>query len=144
MSITKFSGPHRFLSNFHVHTVHFEGVAYRTVEHAYVAAKTTDEAMRERVRAIIEPGDVKRFGREHVVLRPGWNKMRIPVMENLVRQKFDDAKLLTMLLETSPHELIEGNPWGDTFWGQSPIGNGENNLGKILMDIRDDPLNIFG
>ncbi len=34
-------------------------------------------------------------------------------------------------------ELIEGNHWNDTFWGICN-GNGENNLGKILMKIRHE------
>ena len=34
-------------------------------------------------------------------------------------------------------DLIEGNTWGDTFWGQVD-GKGENKLGKLLMKIRDE------
>jgi predicted NAD-dependent protein-ADP-ribosyltransferase YbiA (DUF1768 family) len=41
-------------------------------------------------------------------------------------------------MKTKPFELIEGNTWGDKYWGQCPIGNGRNELGKILMAIRDD------
>jgi predicted NAD-dependent protein-ADP-ribosyltransferase YbiA (DUF1768 family) len=33
-------------------------------------------------------------------------------------------------------ELIEGNWWGDTYWGVCN-GVGENHLGKLLMKIRD-------
>jgi hypothetical protein len=32
--------------------------------------------------------------------------------------------------------LIEGNTWGDTFWGVCN-GVGENNLGKTLMNVRE-------
>ena len=39
-------------------------------------------------------------------------------------------------------ELIEGNTWGDTFFGMIKDSQGkwtgENNLGKILMQIRDE------
>jgi len=41
-----------------------------------------------------------------------------------------------MLLQTGDEELIEGNKWGDRFWGVCK-GKGKNNLGKILMKIRD-------
>lgn len=37
---------------------------------------------------------------------------------------------------TGDAELIEGNNWGDTFWGVCN-GRGENMLGKLLMEIRD-------
>ena len=41
------------------------------------------------------------------------------------------------LLDTGDTELIEGNNWHDTFWGVCK-GKGQNNLGKILMEVRKD------
>ena len=49
--------------------------------------------------------------------------------------KFQDVFMQTCLMETDDHELIEGNWWNDTFWGVYK-GKGENNLGKLLMEIR--------
>jgi predicted NAD-dependent protein-ADP-ribosyltransferase YbiA (DUF1768 family) len=40
-----------------------------------------------------------------------------------------------MLLLTGDCELVEGNTWGDKFWGVCD-GEGENHLGKLLMKIR--------
>ena len=35
--------------------------------------------------------------------------------------------------------LEEGNWWGDIFWGvDKKTGAGENNLGKILMKVREE------
>jgi predicted NAD-dependent protein-ADP-ribosyltransferase YbiA (DUF1768 family) len=50
---------------------------------------------------------------------------------------------MKLLQETRPYELIEGNNWGDKFWGQSPLGTGRNELGKILMSVRDDITKLF-
>ena len=44
-------------------------------------------------------------------------------------------KLRLALIATGDSILIEGNTWGDQFWGQVS-GNGKNQLGLILMDIR--------
>jgi len=57
-------------------------------------------------------------------------------MNELVRIKFEDPKLAALLVATSPLDLIEGNEHGDVFWGQCPIGDGENHLGRILMRVR--------
>ena len=38
-------------------------------------------------------------------------------------------------MATRDRVLIEGNDWGDTFWGMTD-GEGENHLGKILMRVR--------
>jgi len=34
-----------------------------------------------------------------------------------------------------PSNLVEGNSWNDVWWGVCE-GEGENHLGRILMDIR--------
>jgi predicted NAD-dependent protein-ADP-ribosyltransferase YbiA (DUF1768 family) len=57
-------------------------------------------------------------------------------MEGLVRQKFSkDPVLRQRLLDTGDQDLVEGNTWGDTFWGVCR-GQGSNWLGRILMDVR--------
>lgn len=59
-------------------------------------------------------------------------------MESLLRQKFNKNTFLgKRLIETKDIELIEGNTWGDTFWGVCN-GRGQNILGKLLMKIRDE------
>ncbi len=83
------------------------------------------------------PGESKRLGRK-VTLRPDWNDIRIDVMYEILKSKFSDLRLRTLLLETGDQELVEVNEWGDRFWGQSPEGIGENHLGKLLMRIRDE------
>jgi predicted NAD-dependent protein-ADP-ribosyltransferase YbiA (DUF1768 family) len=58
-------------------------------------------------------------------------------MEDLSRQKFSHPELRQKLLDTGSCTLVEGNTWGDTFWGVCD-GVGENHLGKLLMTIRAD------
>ena len=40
-------------------------------------------------------------------------------------------------MATNDAYLEEGNTWGDKIWG-TVNGQGANNLGKILMQIRDE------
>jgi ribA/ribD-fused uncharacterized protein len=133
--ITSFSGPNRFLSNFWPAIVHLDGVDYPTVEHAYVAAKTLDTIKRAEVHRAATPGEAKRIGRK-LQLRPDWDDVKVQVMADLLRQKFAHPALRDMLLATGNAELIEGNTWGDRFWGQCPVGVGENHLGRLLMELR--------
>lgn len=133
-AIDSFKGDYRFLSNFWPARVEFDGVVYPTVEHAYVAAKTLDRDIRSQILVLETPGQVKRFGKK-IELRPDWDNIKISVMRWLVKQKFDDPQLSKMLAETYPKKLIEGNTWGDTFWGVCK-GVGCNHLGNILMSVR--------
>lgn len=132
--IDQFRGDHFFLSNFYLCPIKLDGVMYPSVEHAYQAAKTLDPVFRDMIREAIKPSYAKRIGRS-VPLREGWNDIRLDVMRELAWQKFEIPALREALLATGSAELIEGNDWGDTFWGVQR-GVGENHLGLILMNIR--------
>ena len=58
-------------------------------------------------------------------------------METGLRQKFNDPRLKELLIQTGQQALVEGNWWGDRFWGVCK-GTGENHLGQLLMKIRRD------
>lgn len=132
--IDKFAGSYRWLSNFWSAEVEYEGVRYPTTEHAFQAAKTENLGQRRHVRKADTPKEAKKRGRQ-VALRSGWESMKDAVMLDLNRQKFRDPDLRAKLLATGDEELVEGNTWGDTYWGVCR-GKGKNRLGKILMQIR--------
>lgn len=113
-----------------------DGLEYPSVEHAYQAAKTLNVYERDRIRKCRFPGLAKAAGKS-VTLRYDWDSVRLSTMEHLVRQKFSAQPLRQQLFETGDAELIEGNTWGDTFWGVFN-GEGENHLGKILMKVREE------
>lgn len=134
--IDRFTGPHAFLSNFTPARVEFEGKTWSSVEHAYQAAKSDDPVYRSAVAACFTAKKAKRLGKI-AKLRADWNETKIPIMRTLLEQKFapgtENARLL---LGTNDAELVEGNWWGDTFWGECG-GVGENHLGQLLMEIRE-------
>ena len=113
-----------------------DGVEYPTVEHAYQAAKTVDPQERLQFQGDITAGQAKLAGR-HVTLRPDWEEVKIDVMRDLSRQKYEDAIYAAFLLDTGDLYIEETNSWGDTFWGVCE-GKGQNVLGNILMGIRTD------
>lgn len=134
--ITEFRGIYRFLSNFWPCEVLLDGELYSSVEHAYQAAKTMSYEHRDKIRLAATAGNAKRMGR-NVPMRGDWDSIKLQVMLDLLRRKFTHRKLAALLLETSDAELIEGNTWGDRFWGVC-AGIGENHLGKLLMQVREE------
>ncbi len=139
--IASFDQENAFLSNFYPSPVVYEGVEYPTVEHAFQAAKTLDNAERVRVRSAATPGLAKRLGRK-VALRSDWEQTKIDIMRRLLVEKFKDGPLRTALLATDPAALVEGNRWHDNFWGDCRCQrcskrNGSNVLGNLLMEIRE-------
>jgi ribA/ribD-fused uncharacterized protein len=136
--ITSFSGEYRFLSNFWMAPVTYEGITYPSSEHAYQAAKSLNPAIREVFFMLDSPAEAKRMGQQ-IIMRPDWEDVRINVMRDIVTAKFEQNEdLMDLLMATKGRDLIEGNTWGDRFWGQCPLRTGRNELGKILMGIRDD------
>lgn len=134
--ISEFKDEFRFLSNFWPANVTYEGMSFKSVEHAFVAAKTTDMAKRAVAQKQPTASMAKRYGRS-LELRHDWDNIRLGVMEYLVRQKFDDPTLKRKLLATGDRYIQEGNTWNDTFWGVCR-GKGANHLGKILMKVREE------
>lgn len=134
--INSFKGYYSFLSNFYSINIVYDKLTYTSVEHAYQAAKTHDLGYRELIQRAPTAAKAKQLGRV-VPIRDNWELSKIPIMRALVKQKFEYPELLARLQATAPAILIEGNWWGDTFWGVDLEGNGSNWLGKILMEIRD-------
>lgn len=132
--IKGFFGKYRFLSNFHICEIEFEGGKYPSVENAYQAAKTIDKEQRKKFEQI-SPNEAKSLGRR-IALREDWEEMKIPIMSVLLVEKFKkNEDLKHDLLNTGIRELEETNWWGDTFWGVCD-NKGENILGTLLMLVR--------
>ncbi len=131
-----FRGKFEFLSNFHETPVRHEGQVYRCSEGAFQAAKFMDPAFRARFAELDGPA-AKRLGKtRHHSFRQDWETAKLQVMREVLEAKFSDPALREALRATAGTDLEERNTWGDTFWGVSK-GRGENQLGKILMKLRD-------
>lgn len=139
MPITHFRGEYRWLSNFYASPVVFRGRTWKTNEHAYQAAKAKFGEEEDRIFDAATPGEAKKLGRI-VHLRDGWDRsVSIRVMHDLTLAKFSqNEELKKKLLDTGDARLIEGNDWGDAFWGVPEGEVGQNILGKILMQVRNE------
>ena len=119
--IRTFKNKNAFLSNFYPVFVYYEGMRFPSVE-LFMIVPTAKEA--------------KSFGRQ-VKLREDWESVKVDIMEMLLRQKFARPALREQLLNTQDSILINGNNYGDTFWGVCK-GEGQNHLGQLLMKIRQE------
>ncbi len=134
--IDSFRDKYFFLSNFYLCKIKIDGVEYSSGEAAFQAQKCVDKE--EKARFVeLTPLLSKKFGKS-VKLRPDWEKVKVDIMTEVVRAKFtQNTDLAEKLIATGDAELIEGNHWRDYFWGMCN-GKGKNNLGKILMKIREE------
>ena len=140
--INSFSGPYEFLSNFYNCPVTAWGITYRNSESAFQAQKTKDEGIRKEF-SNLNPSQGKLKGR-NIELREDWEEVKDSVMYHILRYKvYQNKDLFVKLMNTENEELIEGNWWHDNYWGDCYCDKckdikGQNNLGKMLMDLREE------
>jgi hypothetical protein len=143
--IDRFVDDYRFLSNFWIGEPVVYHQLYLSAEHMYQALKTADPHESAWIASAPTPGEAKRRGAT-AQLRPGWEgELRFEVMRKTIGAKFlRDWHLQKALLATGTALLIEGNTWHDQTWGNCTCGRdacaaeGENWLGRLLMEMRED------
>jgi len=153
--ITSFKKDKRFLSNFYEVEIHYKGVTYKTLEHAYQAQKAMYLDEMSWVANAATPAEAKYRGNKvHMVKDwefPFPNPLpdllvvcvKDAVMYELLEIKFSIPELKKKLLETGNAELIEGNYHHDNYYGQCFCPKcfnkikWHNKLGRMQMVIRE-------
>lgn len=136
-SIIRFDGKNAFLSNF---TPCYIDGRLTSVEIEYQAEKALLPKQAEAIRACATSALAKKAGRK-CTMRPDWDRVKLDVMLGLLRKKFAVEPFRSMLLATGDAALIEGNHWGDKYWGAVVIGGGmegHNHLGRLLVQVRNE------
>jgi len=128
---------HNWFSNMLSSPITIDGIRYNSVENYYQAMKSLDPDDWERV-AIMSPSGSKKWGRK-TKLRPDWELVKRDVMKKALLEKFSHEPWTIMLKATGIEVIVEWNNWGDRIWGVEISDNkGQNLLGKLLMEIRED------
>lgn len=132
--IAGFVAEYRWLSNYHPCPVTYEGRAYGSSEAAYHASKYPAVERDEFTK--LDPDASKKLSRKKGVDQKWWDGRKARVMAEILQAKFaQNPDLAAKLLATGDRHLEETNWWGDKFWGVFQ-GEGKNELGRILMEIR--------
>lgn len=135
--IKQFKNEYRWLSNFAVCRIKIGDFIYNSTEAAYQSEKSDDINWKIFCRDN-RAGVVKKKSRE-ITLTNDWNMRKVNVMRIITDQKYNQTPYKEMLIATGERIIEEGNTWNDTFWGIDLItGKGDNNLGKIIMDKREE------
>lgn len=130
--ITRFKDGYYFLSNYFPSEIWLGGRRYPTVEHFYQANKADSFQAHKYISDAKTPGGARDNANE-ITIRHDWDAVRIPIMRLGLILKFDIEELGDMLLNTGIQEIVSDS---GTFWGLQN-GIGENHLGKLLMEVRD-------
>jgi ribA/ribD-fused uncharacterized protein len=139
-SVYFFSGPFDPLDNFSAHSVEIWGHTFPTVEHAFHWKKfvDTEPELAEKILHAGSPWQAKKLSRNSDNLPIDWKGRRVQVMTDIIQAKVAQHEdMREMLIKTGRKTIIENSPV-DSFWGCGEDGKGENQMGKILMSVRDN------
>ncbi len=132
----KSNEPHGYLNNYYRSRMYVFGHWWNNVEAPYQAMKCVKGDDFLKIWRAGTPKEARELG-QIVQCVPGWEEIKVDVMEQCVMAKFtQDRDILEKLLLTLDAELIENSPI-DSFWGCGADGQGQNNLGKVLMRTRE-------
>lgn len=135
MGVYGFQDEYRFLSNFYDCPVYYEGLLYPSSENAYQASKLDDPYQRHQF--LDYPSNVAKRVGNGIKASDEHKRLKIEIMFLINFDKFHrNPELKEKLLKTGNLYLEETNVWKDDFWGVYN-GKGDNNLGKVLMKVRD-------
>ena len=142
-----------FLSNFHKAEMSIGGVEYSCVEQYFTAEKAcmfNDLNAIDKIMKTDNPSEMKYHGRNvRSFNQKQWDEKASSVMIAGLRAKFcQNERLKVKLLDTNESELAEASRFDKT-WGigmsihdpKSPFKEnwqGRNQLGNLLMKVRDD------
>jgi len=131
-------GPFAPLSNQYDTYFDLDDKSWSTIDHYYYAKRVDSPYFQENIRVAQSPETAKDLSnkRENMWL-PNWQEIHLSVMKVALQAKFSQNKdLMKLLKSTKPHQLTY--EFNDPILGNGKDGEGQNELGKMLMEIRDN------
>lgn len=135
---------HTELAGFLPHSEHrvlFNGALYPSAFHLFEALKFLKngrEDVAERIRTCENPAEVHPLSESlKEFARQGFERELVGYMEEALYAKFTQhPELRELLLSTGVADLIYAEA-SDPVWGEGPLGQGMNHLGRALMALRE-------
>ena len=129
------------LDNFSSFKVEHDGYLYSSVEEAYQALGFIESApeIADKIKNSHSAHEAQKIAYENKDKRQkNWDEIKVHVMEELLREKISQNPYVKKkLLETNNYMIVEDSP-KDSFWGWGINRNGQNQLGKLWMKLRDE------
>ena len=130
------------LDNFSAYGLVMDGIQFKTGEHAfqYLKFAKTNSEVAKAITSSTSPNEARRLAQVYKRLRdPEWSNVKYGYMKRVFELKAASNKEVEeALLNTKDYTIVEHCVDQDTDWGVDNNGVGENNLGKLWMQIREE------
>jgi ribA/ribD-fused uncharacterized protein len=133
-----------WMSNFYpcpIKITHYEHeLEFPTSEHLYQWSKfyLSNPDLAEKIRTCNKPSEARKLGQTEKLNIKHWNNVRVRVMKRVLELKLEQhPELKLKLINTGSETIEEYAPW-DEFWGTGKRDSGQNQLGKLWMELREE------
>ena len=126
-------------SNFSSFKLNWKGEIWMTSEHAYHSEKFEDKGLLEQLRNTNSAHDAMKLAYANKdKYRKDWDEIKLKVMKEILHAKVAQHPYVKKkLLDSGDKELIEDS-WRDSYWGWGADKKGNNHLGRLWMEVRDE------
>ncbi len=130
------------LDNFSAFGFEMNGEYFQTSEYAFQYLKfvDTNKEIANKIKESFSPNDARNIAHENKKFRlSNWSDVKYQNMEKVLRLKVKQNPIVKeVLLNTKDYIIAENCIDEDKDWGLDNNNQGDNNLGKIWMKIRED------
>ena len=127
-------------TNFYERPIIIDNKNWNSSEHYFQAQKFVGTPYMDIICKMQRPRDAFDLSRRPEVskwLRSDWEKIKLDVMFKALLAKFSQHKDFKALLLSTGNRMLVEHTSNDSYWGDGGDGHGENNLGKLLMRVRE-------
>lgn len=132
-----------YFSPYTSHAIELNGVLYSTVEHAYQCQRYENPEIINEIKSATSPVKAWQISSKYKQLsKPDFQSKKVEIMKELMRQKaLQHQEVMQALLDSADLKIVKHiytYPPGDGFWDDGQSGEGQNIMGKIWMELRDE------
>lgn len=127
-----------YLANYSNYGFVKDGIYYKTVEHYYQSEKFDNKELKTKIINAKTPKEASIIGRDRSNKRKdNFKQIKKQVMYNGILEKFrQNRDIAYKLIETRNKDIAEATI-DEYYWGIGKDKSGENNIGKILVNVRE-------
>ena len=132
-----------YFSPYTSHAIKLNNILYPTVEHAYQCMRYDDQKIIQEILSATSPVKAWQISTKYKSVQiPHFRSHKREIMKTLMRLKMEQhEEVRNSLIDSGDMEIIKHittYPPGDGFWDDGENGEGQNEMGKIWMEIRNE------
>lgn len=124
-----------------IESITVDNITYPSIENAFQATRFVDLATKRKFM-YFTPNEAAYKGSHFRTTVKDWSYHKYDFMYKILKTKLEDSRFRNALLDTDSEEIIITNTQHENDWGvctcPSCRNRGQNNLGKLLMQLRNE------